>query len=115
MAGRPKRAQPLSETQLKVAVALAVAVTSWAMWYGDVVGIFSDAPKLAKTLMDNLMGNAGPERIPYTCASEDGVEDFKMLMELMDKSGANVAGVGLGTFDGTRGLQVCAQLVLAFG
>lgn len=103
---RGPQSQPLSDTQLKTAVALAVVVTSWAMWYGDVVSIFSNAPNLARTLMDNLTGNMGPERIPYQCASEDGIEDFKMLVELMDKSGANVDGVGLGAFDGTRGLQV---------
>ena len=101
MAGR----KPMSGTTISFAVSLAILLVSVCMYYGNVIVLFKDIPTLIDTMAISLFPRE-PDLVAYTCLSPDGSEDFKLLVEELDRGGANVHGVGLGTFDGMRGLQV---------
>eukprot|EP00200_Dunaliella_tertiolecta_P005742 CAMPEP_0202357470 /NCGR_PEP_ID=MMETSP1126-20121109/11483_1 /ASSEMBLY_ACC=CAM_ASM_000457 /TAXON_ID=3047 /ORGANISM="Dunaliella tertiolecta, Strain CCMP1320" /LENGTH=560 /DNA_ID=CAMNT_0048950355 /DNA_START=43 /DNA_END=1726 /DNA_ORIENTATION=- len=95
-------AKPMSQTKVNVSVCLAAVIAGGAMWFGNVGSTFNSVPDLFSTIFTSFKET---ELFPYKCKSPDGSEDFNLLKELMDRGGAIVDAVGLGTFDGIRGLQ----------
>ncbi|KAF5840872.1 hypothetical protein DUNSADRAFT_15240 [Dunaliella salina] len=101
MPGRPSK--PMSQTKINVSVCIAAIIAGGALYFGNVGSTFGSLPNLFSTIFTSFKET---ELLPYKCKSPDGSQDFQLLKELMDRNGATVDAVGLGTFDGIRGLQV---------